>query len=79
MTKHQTPNTGAATITSPAPSSLDTVTVLLTEPGKLATKQFSRTSPKSSITVNPYDAGYRADSPLPIPTRFRSCQRGQMH
>ena len=36
----------------------DTVTILWTEPGKLATKQFTKTSPEATIAVEPYDAGY---------------------
>jgi hypothetical protein len=42
-----------------APSqSLDTVTVLWTAPGKLATKQFSKSSPGEATTVKSYDAGF---------------------
>lgn len=36
----------------------DTVTILWTQPDKLATKQFSRTSPKAAVTMKQYDAGY---------------------
>ena len=38
---------------------LDTVTILLTMSGKLATKQFSKSPPKSEIVVQAYDAGYQ--------------------
>lgn len=37
---------------------LDTVTILWTEPGRLTTKQFSKTSASSEIVVAQYDAGY---------------------
>ena len=57
--------TPAAPNTAPS-QPLDTVTILWTAPGKLATKQFSRTSPKSKIAVKQYDAGYLYSVPEPI-------------
>lgn len=45
---------------------VDTVTVLWTAPGKLATKQFSRNSPKSAPTVKQYDAGHLFSAPNPV-------------
>ena len=53
--------------TSPVMSDpIDTVTILWTQPDKLATKQFSRTSPKAAVTMKQYDAGYLYEVPKPI-------------
>lgn len=50
-----------------APSqSIDTVTILWTAPGKLATKQFSKASSGAPTTVKPYDAGYLYSIEEPI-------------
>lgn len=46
--------------------SLDTVTILWTAPGKLATKQFSKASPGSATIVKPYDAGYLYSVAKPV-------------
>lgn len=48
------------------PDPIDTVTILWTQPDKLATKQFSRISPKSAVTKKQYDAGYLYKVPEPI-------------
>jgi hypothetical protein len=48
------------------PSTVDTITILWTQEGKLATKQFSKTSPKAAVTLRQYDAGYLYIVPKPI-------------
>lgn len=48
------------------PDYIDTVTILWTQFDKLATKQFSRTSPKASVTMKQYDAGYLYKVSKPI-------------
>ena len=45
---------------------LDHITILWTEPGKIATKQFSRASKRSEITFSQYDAGYLFTALKPI-------------
>lgn len=53
----------------PIPASsgpVDTLTVLWVQAGKMATKQFSKTSSKEKATVKPYDAGYLYRVPAPI-------------
>ncbi|MBK7001819.1 MAG: hypothetical protein IPH35_18130 [Rhodoferax sp.] len=41
-----------------ASAAIDTVTILLTKPGYLATKQFSKSSSSSKIVMQGYNAGY---------------------
>jgi hypothetical protein len=50
----------------PTSKALDSVTVLWTKPGKLATKQFSRKSPDSETVVTQYDAGYWVTMSNPV-------------
>jgi hypothetical protein len=48
------------------PSTVDTITILWTQVGKLATKQFIKSSPKGAVTLRQYDAGYLYNVPKPI-------------
>lgn len=51
------------------PDRTDTVTILWTEPGKLATKQFSKATPTSVAIAKAYDAGYLYTAFKPIVIR----------
>ena len=51
---------------SASSSPTDTLTVLWVQAGKMATKQFSKTSSKERASVKPYDAGYLYRVPAPI-------------